>query len=113
MFGGMDPKKMQAMMKKMGIKTEEIQADEVTIKGEKELVIKNPKVTMMEVQGQKTFQVVGEVEERTGAAVEVTAFSAQDIKMVAEQAGVSEEEAEKALLETKDIAEAILKLKKD
>ena len=52
MFGGMDPKKMQTMMKKMGIKTEEINADEVIIKGDKNMVIKNPHVTVMEVQGQ-------------------------------------------------------------
>ena len=30
--GGLDPKKMQGMMKKLGIKQEEIDAQEVTIK---------------------------------------------------------------------------------
>ncbi len=63
MFGGINPKQMEAAMKKMGIKTQAIEADEVIINGPKRIVIKKPQVTMMEMQGQKTFQIMGNVEE--------------------------------------------------
>jgi nascent polypeptide-associated complex subunit alpha len=105
MFGGIDPKQMAGMMKKMGIKTENIEAEEVVIKGPKTIVIKEPSVTMMDVQGQKTFQIMGRIEERED--------NSEDVKLVAEQAGASEEEARKALDDSNgDIAAAILKLKK-
>ena len=107
-LGNMDPKKMQKMMGKLGIKTEEIEADEVIIKGKKNIVIKNPQVVSIDMQGQKSFQISGDVSEG-----EVEAFSDEDVKLVAEQAGVSEEEARKALEESNgDIAKAILDLKK-
>jgi len=103
MMGGMNPKQMQSMMKQMGIKQTEIPAKEVIIKGDTELVIKNPQVLQIEAQGQKTFQIMGEIEERT---------SSEDIKMIMEQANVTKEEAEQALKEADgDIAEAIMKLK--
>jgi len=109
-LGNMDPKKMQKMMGKLGIKTEEIEADEVIIKGKKNIVIKNPQVVSIDMQGQKSFQISGDVSEGES---EVEAFSDEDIKLVAEQAGVSEEEARKALEESNaDIAKAILDLKK-
>ena len=104
MFGGVDPKQMHAMMKKMGIKTEEIRASEVVIKGEKTLVIKNPQVTMMEVQGQKTFQIVGEISESNK-------YTEEDAKLVMEKTGKTLEEATEALEKVEgDIAEAILLL---
>ena len=60
------------------------------------------------MMGQESFQITGEIEERSEGK-----FSEDDIKMVAEQAGVSAEDAKKALLEFGDIAEAIIHLKKD
>ena len=106
MLGGMDSKNVNAMMRKMGIKTEQIPAKEVLIKGEKNLVIKNPQVTMMIVQGQKTFQILGDVQETAAES-----FSEEDVKMVAEQTGKSKEEAKAALEATEgDLAEAISNL---
>ena len=106
MMGGMNPRQMQSMMKQLGVKTEEINATEVVIKGEKNYVIKNPKVTMMEVQGQKTFQIAGEISETENSEI-----SEEDIELVAEKTGKTKEEAKKALQETKgDIAEAIMSL---
>lgn len=101
----MDPKKMQAVMKQLGIKQEEIDADEVIIKTKgKEIIIRDPSVTKMVVQGQDMFQITGNTEEKT---------SSEDIKMVAETANVSEKEAEKALEEADgDLAKAIMLLKK-
>ena len=56
------------------------------------------------MMGQESLQISGEIEEE--------GIPEEDIKIVAEQAKVSEKEAEKALKESNgDIAEAILKLK--
>lgn len=111
MFPGIDPKMMKMAMKKMGIKQEEIEAKEVVIKlADKEIVVKNPSVQKVNMMGQETFQISGEIEER-GLEANYEKFNSDDVKTVAEQAGCSEAEAKKALDETGDIAEAILKLK--
>ena len=103
--GGMDPKKMQAMMRQMGIKSEDIPASKVTIDTpEGALIIEDPQVVKITMQGQSSFQISGNVrrEEKTGE---------EDIKMVMEQAGCSEEAAREALEKSGgDIAEAILLL---
>lgn len=107
MFPGMNKKAVEAAMKKLGMKQQSIDALEVIIKTpEKEIVISEPQVTMIELMGQETFQVAGNVSERNPK-------KEADIRTVSEQAGVSLEEAEKALEESNDdLAEAIMKLKK-
>jgi nascent polypeptide-associated complex subunit alpha len=106
MFPGINPKKMQKMMNQMGMKQEEIQATEVIIKGPKEIIIKNPQVMKVDMMGQETFQISGEISEGSG-------ISEEDILTVSDKAEVSEEEARKALEETDgDLAEAIMKLQK-
>lgn len=108
----MNPRQMKAMMKKMGISTEEIDdIEEIIIRTKtKDLVFKDASVTMMSIQGQKTFQLVGEPEIREKKSVEEEHLS-DDIALVMEQAGVSEEEARRALKECNgQPAEAILKL---
>jgi nascent polypeptide-associated complex subunit alpha len=103
--GGMDPKKMQAMMKQMGIRSEEIEATKVTIEtGSGMIVIEQPQVTKITMQGQASFQIAGNVrvEEKS---------SSDDIKMVMEQTGCSESEARGALEKSGgDIAQAIVSL---
>ncbi len=103
--GGMDPKKMQALMKQMGIRSEEISAKKVTIETESGLIIvEEPQVTKITMQGQASFQIAGNIrtEEKS---------TAEDIKMVMEQAGCSEEDAKAALEKSGgDIAEAIVSL---
>ena len=106
-MGGIDPRQMQQMMRQMGIKTEEIAATEVIIKKAdgSELVISSPQVTLMDIQGQKTFQIGGTLSERAGGPSE------EDVKLVMDGAGVTRESAVEALNNSKgDIAEAILKL---
>ncbi|MBS3058922.1 MAG: nascent polypeptide-associated complex protein [Candidatus Diapherotrites archaeon] len=111
MFPGMgriNPKQMAQMMRQMGIKTEELEAERVIfeLKGKK-LVIENPNVTAMDIQGQKTYTVMGTAKE------ESKGFPEEDIEMVAEQANVSKEKAKKALEKNDgDIAAAIASLKK-
>lgn len=106
---GMNPKQMMAAMRKMGIKMEEINdVNEVIVKTkDKDYIVHEPTVTMIDVHGEVMFQISGRVEvvEKAGA------LPAEDIKLVAEQANVSEELAKKALEDTGgDIAEAIIKL---
>lgn len=107
MFPKLNPKDMEKMMKKMGIKQEEIPATEVIIKTpDKDLVIHNPQVSKVNAMGQETFQITGDIEEVTPQI-----YSDDDIKTVAEQAHVSQEKAREALEEAKgDLAQAILKL---
>ncbi len=103
----LNPKMMEKAMKQLGIKSEEIMATEVVIKtAEKEIIITNPQVTRINMGGQESFQITGELSERSASK-----FSEEDVKMVMDQTGVTKEQAEKALEETGDIAEAIMKLK--
>lgn len=98
-------------MKRMGIQQQDIDAVEVVIKtNDYQLVFKNPQVAKVNMMGQSTYQIIGEpVEQPLSTQPEI---SEDDINTVMEQVNCSEEEARKALEETKgDIAEAILKLK--
>ncbi len=106
MFGGIDPKKMMGMMKQLGIAQEEIKADRVIIEGDKRIVINNPNVVKIKMQGQESFQITGEVSEEAGEL-----FSEEDIKQVMEKTGKSRKEAKSALEKSGgDLAEAILAL---
>ena len=104
MLPGMNPAMMKQAMKKLGIKQEGIDADEVIIKRSSgNIIIKDPKVTKINMQGQDTFQIIGEVSE---------GFSEEDIKTIMDQTKCSKEEAEKALEEHEDLTEAIMSLEK-
>lgn len=111
---GMNPKQlkqMQRSMKQMGMDMKEVHgATEVIIKlKNKEIIIKNPKVNIMDFMGQKTYQITGKPKEK--AIKSELVIPADDIELVVTQADVTPEEAEKALKETKgDLAEAILRL---
>lgn len=108
MFPNIDPKKMQAVMKQMGIAQTEISSSRVIIEktdGGK-LIIENPSVTRIKMQGNESFQISGEVKEEN----EENDFSEEDIKTIMEKTGCSEEEALDALGETGDLAGAILRL---
>lgn len=111
MMPGINPRMMRQAMKRMGIQQTEIDAEEVIIKTkESEIVITEPQVSKVNMMGQETFQIVGNIHERAKSAE--AEISRDDIKTVAEQADVSEKEAEKALKEARgDIAAAIIKLK--
>jgi len=106
---GMNPRQMNQMMRKLGINVKDIKnVQKVIIQTDtKKYVFDDVEVTIMEAQGQKTFQIVGnprimEVKEE---------IPDDDINLIVEQTGVSKDEAKKALETTKgDIAEAIMKL---
>lgn len=123
--GGLDPRKMKKMMKQFGINIEEIDdVKEVIIKTKsKDYVFNTPSVTIMTTQGEKTFQITGKPEILERAAGETLGELASttepveptiptdDVKLVMDQTGVSEEEARQALEECNgNPAEAIIKL---
>ena len=105
-MGGLNPKKMQAMMKQLGIKQEEIEdAQRVIIEREGgNIIIENPEVSRVEMGGKETWQISGDVSE------EEVGLSEDDVKLVMEKTGKGEDEVRKVLDETHDIAEAIVKL---
>jgi len=106
MFGGIDPKKMQAMMKQLGMKQEEIEAERVIIECfDKRIIIEEPNVVKINMQGQDSWQITG------NATEEEKGVSEEDISQVMEKAQVSKEKAEQALKDSNgDLAEAILSL---
>ncbi|HRS42254.1 MAG TPA: nascent polypeptide-associated complex protein [Candidatus Diapherotrites archaeon] len=102
MFGGIDPRRMQSMMKQMGIENKDIPAKKVIIETDsKKVIIENPAVTEVSMQGQKTYQIMGDVKEEVNIPKE-------DVDMVMEATKKSETEAKEALEKTSgDIAKAI------
>ena len=105
---GMNPRQMKKLMRQMGIKMEELEGvKEVIIRLEnREIIIREPAVTVITAQGEKSYQIIGPEEVRT-----VVSIPEEDIKLVMEQTGVDYDTAKKALEEAKgDLAEAILKL---
>ena len=105
-MGGIDPKKMQQMMKQLGIKQEEIEAVRVVIeKTDGRVIIENPSIQKVVMQGQESWQITGEARE------EETEIKEEDVKLVMEKTGKSEKEAKEALEESEgDIASAIINL---
>jgi len=112
MPGRMNSRQLAQMMKRFGINVKDIEnVQKVIIQTDtKEYVFDSAEVTVMEAQGQKTFQIVGDPIIRTrGADPQDT--QKEDIQLIMEQTGKSEVEVRKALKETNgDLAEAILKL---
>ena len=105
----MNPRQMERMMRKMGMNMEEMDdVKEVVIYSEsKEIHITNPSVTIMNVQGQKNFQIQGTVTEKQLKAE----IPDEDVELVMSQTGASKEDAIKALEEADgEPAEAIIKL---
>ena len=119
----MDPRKMQQMMKQMGIDVTEIDAEEVVIRtADEELVFDGAQVTRMDAQGQETYQIVGEPTSRDLGDDDPSAVEAgddggddgipdDDVELVATRAGVGESDARAALEAADgDLAAAISRL---
>jgi len=118
--GGMSPKKMKGMLKNMGIDIDELEdVSEVIIRmPDKEIVITNPSVAIMDSHGTRSYQISGDATERAvSSADQETAEEPQieipdsDVQLVAAQTGANLADAKAALQEAKgDLAAAILKL---
>jgi len=105
-----NPRQMQGMMRKMGITQEDINATEVIIKTpDKEIIIRNPSVAKVNMMGQETFQVVGQIEEREIS--KEAEINDDDIATVMEKANVDRKTALEAIKKANgDLAEAIMQL---
>lgn len=104
---------MKQAMKRMGIQQDQIEAEEVIIRlADRDLIITNPDVARVNMMGQETFQVVGEVQE---VLRETTPeINEDDIQTVIDQTGVSQEISKQAIEDANgDLAQAILSLQED
>jgi nascent polypeptide-associated complex subunit alpha len=106
-----NPREANRMMQRMGMNVKQI--DDVTRvvieSASKKIIIDEPEVAIVTVQGQTVYQVGGGRSREEGAA---SPTSTDDAKLVAAQAGVSVEQATSALQQSGgDLAQAIILLK--
>ncbi|MEJ2242394.1 MAG: nascent polypeptide-associated complex protein [Candidatus Bathyarchaeota archaeon] len=110
----MNPRNAKRMMQRMGMNMGEMpDVEEVIFKtSNKEIVVENAQVAVIDMGGQKIFQVTGEVNERALEGQEGgLAIAEEDIQLVADQTGKSLEDAKRALESSDgDLAKAILLL---
>jgi nascent polypeptide-associated complex subunit alpha len=112
MIPNIDPRALKSMMDRLGMKSKEINASRVIIESEeKNIVIENPQVIAIDMQGSQVFQITGtrhDVEKSIKAEV-----TEEDIAFVSEQSGVNDTGAVKKAIEESngDLASAIMKLK--
>jgi nascent polypeptide-associated complex subunit alpha len=110
---GMNPRETKRMMQRMGLSMDAVpDVEQVIIKTSgKEIIVEGPEVAILEVQGQKIFQVTGGKITEKAAERKSSGIAEEDIRLVADQTGKSPEEARKALEESGgDLAKAILLL---
>ncbi|MEM1610560.1 MAG: nascent polypeptide-associated complex protein [Sulfolobales archaeon] len=110
------PRDLERQLRKMGLKVEELRGVKLVLieTDDREIMIEDPQVLIMTLKDQKIFQVIGnkvkEIRE-TEARKEETriSISEDDIRFVAEQAGITYEKA-KEILERAggDIAKALM-----
>jgi len=106
MIPSMDPEKMQKMLKKLGMKMDNIPANQVVIKTDSgDITIDEPQVIKTTMKGQVVFQVSGSVKQKTSTD--------EDVKLVMEQTGIDDKERIKELLQQNngDVAKTIMQLK--
>ena len=99
-------------MKQMGIQQQEIDANKVIIeKDDGNIIINNPTITKINMQGQENFQISGDISEGETESEEKTDNSEEDIKTIMEKVGCLEQEAKLAYKKSnQDLAEAIISL---
>jgi nascent polypeptide-associated complex subunit alpha len=103
------------MMQKMGMKMDEVpDVSAVIIRtASKDIVIDEPSVTVINMQGQRMYQIAGgRVSEAQPQPSDRIAPSDADVQLVVQQTGKTVEESREALIEAGgDLAKAILALK--
>jgi len=106
------PRDAKRMMQRMGLSMGEMpDVQEVIFRtSTKEIIIENPEVAVLNLHGQKIYQVTGE--KVTEKAIEKKpTIPEEDVQLVSQQARVSLDEARVALEQTQgNLAQAILLL---
>lgn len=108
-----NPREAKRMMQRMGMSMDSIaEVEQVIIRtSRKEITIQQPEVAILEVQGQKIFQVTGGKITEKASELKPSGIADEDVKLVADQTGKNVEEARRALEESGgDLAKAILLL---
>jgi len=108
-----NPREAKRMMQRMGLNMNAVEGvEQVMIKtSSKEITIEEPEVAMIEMQGQKIFQITGGKITEKAAERKAPGVAEEDVRLVADQTGKSLDEARKALEESQgDLAKAILLL---
>jgi nascent polypeptide-associated complex subunit alpha len=109
MPGKINPRQMNQMMRRLGINVKNIDDVEKVIiqTKDKEYIFEGAEVTIMDAQGQKTYQITGNPQIKSRSEDTLN----EDVKLVMQQTGKTQEEAKKALQKSEgDIAQAILNL---
>ncbi|NLL94813.1 MAG: Nascent polypeptide-associated complex protein [Thermoplasmatales archaeon] len=110
---GMNPRQMKQAMRKMGISNEALEdVVEVIIRTSgKEIRFESPAVNIMTVQGERTYQIMGEPVESAASGEEGVHVPKEDIDLVMSQTGCDEATARAALIECDGLpADAIIKI---
>ncbi|MGB9135207.1 MAG: nascent polypeptide-associated complex protein [Candidatus Bathyarchaeia archaeon] len=112
---GMSPRDTRRIMQRMGLSMDAMQdVQQVVFKtSTKEIVVEEAEVAVLNLKGQKVFQVTGgKISERALATEEgKLMIPEEDVRLVADQTGKSVEEAKQALEACGgDLAKAILLL---
>jgi len=108
----MKPREVRRMMQRMGVNMTPIEGvKKVILELEnKKMIIESPEVAVLEVMGQKIYQITGGSVKEEKIERELV-IPEEDVQLVAQQANVSLEEARAALEQTGgDLAQAILLL---
>lgn len=112
---GMSPRETRRMMKRMGLSMDAMpDVEQVVFKtSSKEIIVEEPEVAILNMKGQKVFQVTGgKITEKALIAEEAKlTIPEEDVRLVADQTGKSMDEARQALEDSEgDLAKAILLL---
>jgi nascent polypeptide-associated complex subunit alpha len=102
------------MMQKMGMQVNELEGakEVIIITDEKRIIIEEPNVATVTLQGQQIYQITGGTQ-REEPLVKPETVSEEDAQLVSQQAGVTLDEARTALKAAEgDLAKAIVELKK-
>ena len=109
-----NPREARRMMQRMGMSMDSVpEVTQVIVKtATKDIIIDEPEVAILNMQGQKVYQVMGgRVTEKAAVVEKKLAIPDEDVQLVAGQTGKCVEAARKALEESGgDLAKAILLL---
>jgi len=105
---------LERQLKRLGVKISSLDnVNNVLIETrDKEIILENPQVIVMEFKGQKIYQIIATSEktidltQQRSGSMEITE---EDVEFIAQQTGLSKEEARKLLMEAEgDIAKALM-----
>ena len=99
----MSPRQARRIMQRMGLSMNPMEVEEAILRmKDREITIENPEVAVLEMQGQKIFQIIGgKVTERQ--IEKKIAIPEEDVHLVAQQAKVSLDQARAAMTLVKQI----------